>query len=72
LLPAFDGHFYDAFPKDFQVIFGSSITATVIFAFVLNIVFNHWGSDAGRESAVQLAVSEGAVVTGGVGETHTP
>ncbi len=69
LLPAFDGHFYDAFPKDFQVIFGSSITATVIFAFVLNIVFNHWGTDSGRESAVQLAVSEGAVVTAG---THDP
>jgi NCS2 family nucleobase:cation symporter-2 len=69
LLPAFDGNFYDAFPKDFQVIFGSSITATVIFAFVLNIVFNHWGSDSGRESAVQFAVGEGAVVSAGVAET---
>ena len=34
LLPAFDPHFYDKFPKDFQVIFGSSITATVIVVFV--------------------------------------
>lgn len=72
LLPAFDPGFYDAFPKDFQVIFGSSITATVIFAFVLNIVFNHMGRGAGRESAVQYAVSEGAVVSAGVAETGAP
>ena len=62
LIPAFDPHFYDNFPKNFQVIFGSSITATVIVVFVLNLVFNHWGQSDQSESAVQLAVDEGAVV----------
>ena len=60
LLPAFDPNFYSKFPKDFQVIFGSSITSTVIVAFTLNLVFNHWVRGGG-ESAVQAAVSEGAV-----------
>jgi uric acid transporter len=60
LLPAFDQHLYDEFPKDFQVIFGSSITATVIVVFVLNLVFNHW-VDGGRRGAAQEAGSEGAV-----------
>jgi NCS2 family nucleobase:cation symporter-2 len=62
LLPAFDPHFYDKFPKNFQVIFGSSITATVLVVFILNLAFNHFSADQG-ESAVQLAVDEGAVVT---------
>ena len=59
LLPAFDPSFYNKFPKNFQVIFGSSITATVIVVFILNLVFNHWGAEG--ESAVQVAVDEGAV-----------
>ena len=63
LLPAFDPSFYNKFPKNFQVIFGSSITATVIVVFVLNLVFNHFGADG--ESAVQLAVDEGAVAMPG-------
>src|SRR5579875_222390 len=61
LLPAFDPGFYDSFPKDFQVIFGSSITATVIVVFVLNLVFNHWVRNGDGEHAVQAALSEGAV-----------
>jgi NCS2 family nucleobase:cation symporter-2 len=61
LLPAFDPGFYSKFPKDFQVIFGSSITATVIVVFVLNLVFNHWTSGTRRTGAVQTAVTEGAV-----------
>lgn len=61
LLPAFDPGFYDSFPKDFQVIFGSSITATVIVVFVLNLVFNHWVRDGDGEHAVQAALGEGAV-----------
>jgi uric acid transporter len=61
LLPAFDPHFYDKFPKDFQVIFGSSITATVIVVFTLNIVFNHWTRGPEVEPAVQTAMREGAV-----------
>ncbi len=61
LLPAFDPNFYSKFPKDFQVIFGSSITATVITVFVLNLVFNHWTSGTRRTGAVQAALTEGAV-----------
>ncbi len=61
LLPAFDSTFYDNFPKDFRVIFGSSITATGVLVFVLNMVFNHWTSGTARESAIQAAVDEGAV-----------
>jgi hypothetical protein len=41
----------------------------VIFAFVLNIVFNHWGSGSGRASAVQFAVGERATVSAGVAES---
>ena len=76
LLPAFDPHFYDKFPKDFQVIFGSSITATVIVVFILNLVFNHWTRGGSSESAVQTAVREGAVAVdvphGGVREKDDP
>jgi NCS2 family nucleobase:cation symporter-2 len=61
LLPAFDPNFYNKFPKDFQVIFGSSITATVIVVFVLNLVFNHWTTGRTRTGAVQAALREGAV-----------
>ena len=67
LLPAFDPSFYNKFPKNFQVIFGSSITATVIVVFILNLVFNHWGAES-KEGAVQYAVDEGAVVHPGVGQ----
>jgi NCS2 family nucleobase:cation symporter-2 len=63
LLPAFDPGFYAKFPKDFQVIFGSSITATVIVVFVLNLVFNHWTRGTQQESAVQAALNEGAVAS---------
>ncbi|HKC27469.1 MAG TPA: nucleobase:cation symporter-2 family protein [Jatrophihabitans sp.] len=73
LLPAFNQHFYDKFPKDFQVIFGSSITATVIVVFVLNLVFNHWTTGTRPPlDAVQAALDEGAVAVdvphGGVPE----
>jgi NCS2 family nucleobase:cation symporter-2 len=62
LLPAFDQNFYNKFPKDFQVIFGSSITATVIVVFVLNLVFNHWTTGTRTPTpAVQTALDEGAV-----------
>jgi NCS2 family nucleobase:cation symporter-2 len=54
--------FYEHFPSNFQVIFGSSITSTVIVVFTLNIVFNHWSwRSTGSESAVEVAVREGAV-----------
>ena len=62
LLPAVQPAFYKNFPSDFQVIFGSSITSTVIVVFTLNIVFNHWSwRRQGTESAVEVALSEGAV-----------
>jgi NCS2 family nucleobase:cation symporter-2 len=73
LLPAFDPTFYSHFPKNFQVIFGSAITATAITVFVLNLVFNHWTSGTRPvEDAVQEALDEGAVAVdvphGGVPE----
>ncbi|HMH39511.1 MAG TPA: solute carrier family 23 protein, partial [Streptosporangiaceae bacterium] len=62
LLPAVAPTFYEHFPSNFQVIFGSSITSTVIVVFTLNIVFNHWSwRRQGTESAVEVAVREGAV-----------
>jgi len=62
LLPAVQPSFYEHFPNDFQVIFGSSITSTVIVVFTLNLVFNHWSwRRQGTESAVEVAVREGAV-----------
>jgi NCS2 family nucleobase:cation symporter-2 len=45
------------------VIFGSSITSTVIVVFVLNLVFNHlWPSLPRRRGTVETAVEAGAVV----------
>jgi xanthine/uracil permease len=61
LLPAVQPNFYEHFPSDFQVIFGSSITSTVIVVFTLNLVFNHWTRRPKGESAVSAAVREGAV-----------
>jgi uric acid transporter len=61
LLPAVQPAFYKNFPSDFQVIFGSSITSTVIVVFTLNLVFNHWTWRRKGESAVSVAVREGAV-----------
>ncbi len=61
LLPAVQPNFYEHFPNDFQVIFGSSITSTVIVVFTLNLVFNHWTRRPKGESAVSIAVREGAV-----------
>jgi uric acid transporter len=61
LIPAFDPGFYDKFPKNFQVIFGSSITATALMVFILNLVFNHWTSGPNTEYSVQAALDEGAV-----------
>jgi uric acid transporter len=61
LLPAVAPGFYEHFPTNFQVIFGSSITSTVIVVFVLNIVFNHWSWRRKGESAVEVALREGAV-----------
>ena len=32
---------YKNFPTEFQVLFGSSITSTVVVVFALNLFFNH-------------------------------
>ncbi|WP_405490225.1 nucleobase:cation symporter-2 family protein [Nocardia sp. NBC_00511] len=44
LLPAVAPTIYKQFPTDFQMIAGSPITSAVVVVFVLNLVFNHWGS----------------------------
>jgi NCS2 family nucleobase:cation symporter-2 len=46
--------------SDFRVIFGSSVTSTVIVVFVLNLVFNHWTRRPQSEHAVTVAVRAGA------------
>jgi uric acid transporter len=64
LIPAIQPSFYQHFPQNFQVIFGSSITSTVIVVFVLNLVFNHWKlfpREREREGAVETALEYGAV-----------
>jgi uracil-xanthine permease len=62
MIPTVQPAFYQHFPPDFQVIFGSSITSTVIVVFLLNLVFNHWWPGIPRrESVVGTAVEHGAV-----------
>jgi len=62
LIPTIQPAFYQQFPADFQVIFGSSITSTVIVVFVLNLVFNHWWPNLPRHrGAVEQAIEHGAV-----------
>jgi NCS2 family nucleobase:cation symporter-2 len=62
LIPTIQPAFYQHFPADFQVIFGSSITSTVIVVFVLNLVFNHWWPRVPRrDGAVGTALDHGAV-----------
>ena len=62
LIPTIQPAFYQHFPPDFQVIFGSSITSTVIVVFLLNLVFNHWLPNFPRgESPVATALEHGAI-----------
>jgi xanthine/uracil permease len=62
LIPTIQPAFYQHFPADFQVIFGSSITSTVIVVFVLNLVFNHWWPNLPRKQGmVETAIEHGAV-----------
>jgi xanthine/uracil permease len=67
LIPAVAPTFYSKFPANFQVIFGSSITSTVIIVFVLNLVFNHWVNWPPRAGMLRTAMSFGAVTP-----TETP
>jgi xanthine/uracil permease len=54
LLPTFAPNIYQHFPQDVQVIFDSSITSTVIVAFLLNLLFNHWIRGPRQSAAVGL------------------
>ncbi len=64
LIPTVAPHFYDKFPSDFQIIFGSGITSTVIVVFFLNLLFNHWVKHPEpdhTEHSVEAALHGGAV-----------
>ena len=61
LIPTIQPAFYQHFPADFQIIFGSSITSTVLVVFVLNLVFNHWRFFDKREGVIDTAMDHGAV-----------
>lgn len=61
LIPSIAPSFYENFPSDFQVIFGSSITATVIVVFILNLVFNHWTRRPQAEHSVAVDAPGGGV-----------
>jgi xanthine permease len=63
LIPAISPTFYEKFPKNFQIIFGSAITSTVIVVFVLNLVFNYYGAFPKKrdDGLVNTALDAGAV-----------
>jgi xanthine permease len=63
LIPAISPTFYEKFPKNFQIIFGSAITSTVLVVFVLNLVFNHFGAFPRKpeDGVVEAALDAGAV-----------
>jgi NCS2 family nucleobase:cation symporter-2 len=48
MIPVAAPRFYARFPANFQIIFGSSITTTVVVVFGLNLLFNHlpWRRDS--------------------------
>ena len=63
LIPAVASNFYEKFPRDFQIIFGSAITSTVIVVFLLNLLFNHWTFlTEPHPGVVTEAVEAGAVI----------
>jgi xanthine/uracil permease len=59
MIPTVAPHFYENFPNEFQVIFGSGITATVIVVFILNLVFNHWVRRPKTDAAVTAGTHDG-------------
>ena len=63
MIPTVAPSFYEKFPNDFQVIFSSGITSTVIVVFVLNLLFNHWIHKPLQEDSVETALRHGAVVS---------
>ncbi len=62
MLPVIAPDFYRHFPQNFQTIFGSAITSTVIVVFILNLAFNHWGTGSKpKDGLTMTAVDAGAV-----------
>ena len=63
LIPTIQPAFYQHFPQNFQVIFGSSITSTVIVVFLLNLFFNHLklGPREPRQALLETAMQHGGV-----------
>jgi len=61
LIPSVAPNFYEKFPANFQVIFGSSITSTVLVVFVLNLVFNHWVNFPPKPGVLRTALKAGAI-----------
>ncbi len=63
MIPAISPNFYQQFPKNFQIIFGSAITSTVIVVFLLNLLFNHLGAFPKRpkDGVLETAIEAGAV-----------
>ena len=61
LIPVVQPHFYDHFPSNFRIIFGSAITSTVIVGFLLNLLFNHWDGIGKRAGVIDTAMEHGAV-----------
>ena len=62
LIPTIQPAFYQHFPANFQVIFGSSITSTVIVVFALNLFFNHLSFGPKRaDGLLETAMEHGAV-----------
>ncbi|WP_308466784.1 nucleobase:cation symporter-2 family protein [Rathayibacter soli] len=66
MIPTVAPNFYHNFPNEFQVIFGSGITATVIVVFILNLVFNHWIRRPKGEAARTAAATTPEVLYGDV------
>lgn len=65
MIPTVAPTFYEKFPNDFQVIFGSGITSTVIVVFFLNLIFNHWTRSPQTQHNVETALEHGAVSVDG-------
>jgi NCS2 family nucleobase:cation symporter-2 len=63
MLPVIAPDFYRHFPNNFQTIFGSAITSTVIVVFVLNLVFNHWGTGKKSEDGLTMTALDAGAVT---------
>ncbi len=61
MLPTVAPDIYQKFPNNFQVIFNSGITSTVIVVFLLNLIFNHWTKRPQPEHSVDVALHRGAV-----------